>query len=269
MNIFKTIPELGKIPPQIPCLFYHDDKILVLKQNDEFILPHYQQLNFILNTQSVFFMDADDGTRLLVADLSDVKIPGIFSLENTRNIYHYFNAAQRHWIAKTYGYVHWYRNHRFCGRCAHENVLDENECAMVCPNCRIYFYPKVNPSMIVLVHRGPEILLARSPHFSPGLYSVLAGFVAPGETLEQTVMREVKEEVNITVKNISYQFSQAWPFPDTFMLGFYAEYAGGELQIDKKEIEDAGWYMADNLPELLPRSISIGRQLIDNFYKKQ
>jgi NAD+ diphosphatase len=264
MNILKTITELGKISSQTPCLFYQGDRILVLKQQDNFILPDYQQLNFILNTQSVFFMDAYDNTALLVADLADIKIPETFSFENTRDIYHYFNNAQRSWIAKTFGYVHWYRNHRFCGRCAQENSLDTDEYAMVCPRCHIHFYPKVNPSMIVLVHKGSEILLARSPHFSPGTFSVLAGYVAPGETLEQTVMREVKEEVNIEVKNIRYHTSQSWPFPDTLMLGFYAEYAGGEIQIDNKEIEAAAWFTADNLPPL-PRSISIARQLIDGF----
>lgn len=268
MNIFKTISELGKIPPQIPCLFYHDDKILVLKQNDEFILPHYQQLNFILNTQSVFFMDADDGTRLLVADLSDAHIPDEFTLENMKSIYHYFNKLERNWIAKTFGYVHWYRKHRFCGICARPTEMAVNEYAMICPNCHYHYYPKLNPSMIVLVHRFDEILLARSPHFPPQMYSALAGYVSPGESVEETVIREVKEEVGIEIKNIRYFCSQAWPFPNTLMLGYYAEYASGDLQIDNKEIEAAGWYTQNNLPQI-PRSISIARQLIDNFYKNK
>ncbi len=268
MNIFKTITELGPIPTHTPCLFYHGDHILVLKETDHFILPFYQQLNFLLSTQAAFFIKGYDGVQLLVADLANAQIPDEFYLENSRDIYHHFNDTQRAYIAQTYGYVHWQRNNRFCGRCAQETVLDADECAMVCTSCRYHYYPTVNPSMIVLVHRGPEILLARSKHFPEGLYSVLAGYVSPGETLEQTVMREVKEEVNIEVKNIRYQCSQPWPFPNTFMLGFYAEYASGEIKIDDKEIEAAGWYRADNLPQI-PRSVSIARQLIDSFFDKK
>jgi NAD+ diphosphatase len=267
MNIFKSVNELGKIKASTPCLFYQGDHILVLKYQEKFILPDHQQLHFVFNTHAVFFMTADNGKLLLVADMCEAKMPDGFSLENARDIYHHFNDDERAFIAKTFGYVHWHRNHRFCGRCAQETVLDNNECAMICPNCRYHYYPQVNPSMIVLVHRGDEILLARSPHFPPGMFSALAGYVSPGETVEQTVAREVLEEVNIVVKNIQYVTSQPWPFPNTLMLGFYAEYASGDLQIDKKEIEAAGWFTKDNLPPL-PRHISIARHLIDQFLLK-
>jgi NAD+ diphosphatase len=122
--------------------------------------------------------------------------------------------------------------------------------------------------MIVLVERGRKLLLARSRHFLPGMYSVLAGFVEPGESLEEAVVREVREEVGIDVKDIKYFGSQPWPFPHSLMIGFTATYAGGEITLDDSEIEDAGWFTADNLPPI-PGKISIARKLIDWFVERQ
>ncbi|HLF66033.1 MAG TPA: NAD(+) diphosphatase [Gammaproteobacteria bacterium] len=264
MNIVHTPSELGIIPAHTLCLFYYHDQILVLKQQEQLQLPTYQQLDFPYTPHTLFYMDTDTLERVLVADLNQTELPANCSFENTRNHYHHFDATTRAIIAKTFGFLHWYRTHRFCSRCSEPTVLDPHETAMVCPQCQHHFYPMVNPSMIVLVHRGPEILLARSPYFPPVMFSVLAGYVAPGESLEQTVAREVKEEVNLDVKNIRYMASQAWPFPNVLMLGFFAEYAGGEIKIDPKEIEVADWFTADNLPPI-PRPISIARQLIDTW----
>jgi len=125
-------------------------------------------------------------------------------------------------------------------------------------------YPRLSPSIIVAVRRGDRLLLARSPRFAPGMYSVLAGFVEPGETLEQVVEREVLEEVGLAIKNIRYFGSQPWPFPHSLMIGYTAEYAGGEIKLDPVEIEDAGWFTATNLP-MIPGRLSIARRLIDAF----
>ena len=117
---------------------------------------------------------------------------------------------------------------------------------------------------MVRIVRDDQILLARSPRFPPGLYSVLAGFVDPGETLEQTIHREVMEEVGLRVKNLRYLCSQPWPFPHSLMLAFSADYAGGEINVADDEIEAADWYSPDNLPKL-PPPISIARRLIDDY----
>ena len=159
----------------------------------------------------------------------------------------------------------WEDEHNFCSRCGKEihNVLAER--AKICMGCGLIFYPKVTPAVIMAVTKGDEILLVHASKYPPGLYSVLAGFVEPGETLESAVKREVKEEVGIEVKDISYFSSQPWPFPHSIMIGFNASYAGGDIIADGKEIESAAWYKADSLPANIPSPVSISRRLIDNF----
>jgi NAD+ diphosphatase len=158
----------------------------------------------------------------------------------------------------------WAREHRFCGSCGTPNVQIPGERAMYCQSCELRNYPRLSPSMIVLLSRGDEVLLARSPRFVPGVYSTLAGFVEPGETVEHCVAREVREEVGLEVRNIRYLGSQPWPFPHSLMFGFHAEYAGGELRLQEDEIEDAQWFNVRQLPPL-PASRSIARYLIDSY----
>jgi len=159
--------------------------------------------------------------------------------------------------------VDWDRSHQFCGRCGTATVLKEGERSRVCPSCAQLHYPRIAPAIMVLVRRGPEILLARSPHFPPGMFSALAGFTEPGETLEQTIVREVREEVSIEISNIRYFASQPWPFPHSLMIAFHADYVEGEIIPDPVEIEAADWFSLDRLPEKLPSTISISRRLID------
>lgn len=162
--------------------------------------------------------------------------------------------------------VHYHREHQFCGKCGTEMANREFELAKICPSCSFISFPRLSPAVIMSVIRGRDILLARAPRFPAGVYSTLAGFVEPGETLEEAVAREIREEVEINVKNIRYVASQPWPFPHSIMIGFTAEYESGEITVDNNEIEDAGWYGADNLPQL-PSKITIARLLIDNFIK--
>ena len=129
-------------------------------------------------------------------------------------------------------------------------------------------YPRLSPAAIVLVRRGDRILLARSSGFPKEMYSVLAGFVEPGESIEDAVAREIREEVGIGVENVTYFGSQPWPFPNSLMIGFTADYADGELAPDPDEIEDAGWYTASDLPRLPPET-SIARAMIDDFVNQQ
>ncbi len=159
-------------------------------------------------------------------------------------------------------FVDWDRTHQFCGRCATPMRHRGSERARECPACGLIAYPRIAPAVMCLVRRGREILLARSPHFAPGMYSALAGFVEPGESLEQCLAREVLEETGIKIANPRYFASQPWPFPHSFMIAFVADYAGGEITPAPDEIEDAQWFTLDALPKL-PAKISIARRLID------
>lgn len=162
--------------------------------------------------------------------------------------------------------IHYHREHQFCGKCGTEMENRDSELAKICPACSFISFPRLSPAVIMSVIRGGAILLARAPRFPAGVYSTLAGFVEPGETLEEAVSREIREEVDIRVKNIRYVASQPWPFPHSLMIGFTAEYESGEITVDGDEIEDAGWFSINNLPQL-PSKITIARLLIDNFIK--
>lgn len=164
--------------------------------------------------------------------------------------------------------IRWNRNHLFCGRCGKPTVEKPDERARECLDCGVDFYPRLSPAVIVAVVRDERLLLATSERFRADFWSVLAGFVEPGENLEECVTREVFEEVGITVTNVRYFASQPWPFPDSLMLGFTAEYAGGEIRADGNEISEAGWFGADDLPQI-PSKVSIARDLIDWFLENQ
>jgi NAD+ diphosphatase len=156
----------------------------------------------------------------------------------------------------------WQNRHRFCGQCGTPTLMKTGENAKQCPNCGLLAYPRISPAVMVLVRDGNKLLLARSPHFKPGVFSALAGFVEPGETLEECAIREVREEVGIEIARLRYFDSQPWPFPNSLMIAFFADYAGGTIKPDPSEIEAADWFALDALP-LLPEPISISRQLID------
>ncbi len=159
--------------------------------------------------------------------------------------------------------VNWNRMHKFCGKCGTPTAGLANELAKKCPGCGSVFYPRISPAVIVAIVRGDEILLAHNKTFRQNWYSVIAGFMEPGETFEDCIVREVMEEVGIRVKNIKYFDSQPWPFPDSLMVGFTAEHESGEITVDGKEIEHAAWYGRDNLPQK-PTVNSIAGRLIDH-----
>ncbi len=164
--------------------------------------------------------------------------------------------------ARAFQIVEWDATHRFCGRCGTPTHDKIGERAKECPACGYVAYPRVSPAMMVLVTRGRELLLARAHRFPPAMYSALAGFVEPGETIEDCIRREVREEVGVEVDRITYFASQSWAFPHSLMIAFTAEYAGGELRPDETEIAEARWFAFDAVP-VLPPSVSIARRLIE------
>jgi NAD+ diphosphatase len=202
-------------------------------------------------------------------ELEDSKgISGPFSFMGLRSLFTRFEEDVIQAAGLANQLVQWTRNHHYCGRCGGLTETKADERARVCPQCGLINYPRLSPAVIVAVLKDHQILLAHSQRFPVKFYSVLAGFVEPGETLEVCVKREVLEEVGITVKNIRYFGSQPWPFPDSLMVGFTAEYADGDIRIDPSEITDAGWFSARELPPIPPK-ISIARRLIDWFLERE
>jgi NAD+ diphosphatase len=164
--------------------------------------------------------------------------------------------------------LEWDRTHRFCGVCGSPTERMTDERARRCPTCGHLHFPRISPVVIVRIDRGHETLLAHARGFPEGMYSTLAGFVEPGEALEEAVAREVREEVGVDVADLRYFASQSWPFPHSLMIAFTARYQGGEVDPDGVEIEGADWFEAEALP-LIPPPMSIARWMIDAFVRER
>jgi len=195
-------------------------------------------------------------------------LPLGYAARDLRSLFEHFDDFEIGVAGRAKQIAHWERDHRFCGRCGAATEPVQGERARRCPACGLSNYPRIAPAIIVAVTQhaadGPRILLARNHRFPAGRYSVIAGFVEAGETLEECVRREVGEETGVQITNIRYFGNQPWPFPNSLMIGFTAEYAGGEIALGDDEIADAQWFAPDALP-LLPPKISIARKLIDDF----
>lgn len=176
-----------------------------------------------------------------------------------------FNNDTYGLAVRAYSVINWDKNHKFCSSCGCLTSHQSKAFERVCMSCNMSFFPRISPSIIVLIKREDHLLMARSPHFPPGIYGLIAGFVDVGESIEEAVHREVKEEVGLQIKNLSYQGSQPWPFPDSLMIAFTADYESGEIIMDPVEIEDAGWYRYNNLPGKPSMAHSIASKLIDSF----
>lgn len=247
---------------------------LLFKEN-KILISEDKVLQFTLQDIDVFkvskklvrsqYLDRVEGRSYYVAELTpDSVAPENMFFRDLRRLLGQIPEDLFFLAGKAYQILHWDRTHQYCSQCGArtENKMDER--AKLCPSCGLVNYPRISPAIIVAITRGSEILLAKGSRFEAGFYSVLAGFVEPGETFEECVQREVREEVGLEVKNIKYFGSQPWPFPDSLMVGFIAEFASGEINIDKKEILEAGWFAVDQLP-LIPGNGSIARSLIDWF----
>jgi len=202
------------------------------------------------------------GTECWAAEVATPEAPPGHGWVGLRALFSVLDDAHFALAGRAMQLLDWDRCHQYCGRCGTPTVPKAEERVRVCPACKLSAYPRVAPAVMALVTRGRELLLGRSPHFPQGMYSALAGFVEPGETLEQCVAREVEEEVGVTVTSLSYFANQPWPFPHSLMIAFVCQWAGGEIRAQEGEIEAADWFDVLQLPKL-PSKISIARRLID------
>ncbi len=256
-------------PLSTPALWFvfRGEELLVQLTATEMQIPEILDIDACeLTVLRKHYLGIYDNTHCFVAEvIANSPPPQSMSFRQLRQSYEALNNEDLFLIAsRAKQIILWDKSTQFCGYCGQATTPSNTERAKNCLSCNEAFYPHIAPVILVRIHRKDQLLLARSPHFSKGVYSVVAGFVEPGESAEQTVVREVIEEVGIDIKNIQYFGSQSWPFPSNLMLAFTAEYAGGEITIDNFEIEDAKWFSRDQLPEI-PKKLSLSRQLIDAF----
>ena len=245
---------------------FYMNKLLVTVANDNFSIPYLgdlQELNlFPDRTQYLGTLQEKPCYSCEVS--SDADTPEGMSFIDLRSLYGTLDEDIFLLAGRAIQIVAWDQTHQYCGRCGTAVEDLQGERAKKCPKCSFVSYPSISPAVITAIIKDDKILLAHGISFKGNMYSLIAGFVEPGETLEECVQREIMEEVSIKVKNIKYFGSQSWPFPNSMMVGFTAEYESGEIIVDGTEISKAGWFDVENLPEL-PSSISIAREIINNY----
>jgi len=260
---FKPEIKENKINENSLAFAFIGAKILLIDSD----IPLYKKVQKMnLNISYVKYLGMIDNISCFALDIiQDERIISLTELVSLRQLYSLLPDSQLK--AAIYGFqiTLWNRKNKYCGVCGSytkENL--PNVLVKCCPNCKEDYYPKISPSVIVAVINNDKILLAQHKRVTNGMYTVLAGFVNPGESLEECIHREIKEESGIEVTNIRYFGSQPWPFPDSLMIGFIADYSKGELKPDKEEITDLKWFKPYEIPEW-PDKVSIARALIDNF----
>ena len=245
-------------------LLFHNDMLLV-KSKSPLALPSEDEgASFTDRLLHRGVLSPARGAFLWGEYPADEPGPSGFEPVGLRELWALGGDSLFHSAGAAFQMMDWRRNCRYCPRCAALMEPAEEGRAYACPQCAYVSYPTLSPAVIVAVVRDGKLLLAHGTRFPSGRYSVLAGFVEPGESLEETVEREIFEEVGIKVKDIAYFGSQPWPFPHSLMLGFTARWADGEIVPDGVEIGDADWFTPENMPEI-PPSISISRKLIDHW----
>jgi NAD+ diphosphatase len=254
-------------PPARALWFVFRDAELLVKASSSIELPDCAHPNILgMMPRRTQYLGVLGEQHCFSAELdADAAAPQGWVWQGLRGLFGALDDAQFALAGRALQIVGWDRTHQYCGACGAATAPRTTERSRECPACGLVAYPRLAPAVMALVRRERELLLARSPRFAKGVYSALAGFVEPGETLEQCLEREVHEEVGIRVRSVRYFASQPWPFPHSLMIAFFADFESGEIRIDGAEIEDARWFDVENIENLprLPARISIARRLID------
>lgn len=266
MNFVPQVKAPENVNGRAWWFLFKRDELLVLINGDKVEIPLSEDLSEIgITPERQQFLGMLEGSPCFAAEASlEAAAPQGTAFRNLRSLLGEFESDFFSLAGRAFQVISWDINHRYCGRCGSPAEERPDERAKVCPKCGLVSYPRISPAVIVAVTNQNKILLAKSSRFKSNMYSVLAGFVEAGETFEDCIRREIKEEANIEVGNIRYFGSQPWPFPDSLMVGFTAEYVSGEMKADGDEILDVKWFTPEEIPAI-PGKWSIARRLIDSF----
>lgn len=246
-------------------LYFSNDSLLLKVNGEELDMPRKKDIDGISSTtEKTFLFTLNDISCFLIWDCPKVD-ENKFVYKEIR-FFRTYNKQEIAWISIVgYQLMGWYSQNKFCGKCGSKTVEKTDERAITCHNCNTTIYPKISPAIIVAIVCNDKILLAHNSNFPNSWYSLVAGYADIGESLEEAVIREVKEEVGLDVKNIRYYKSQPWPYSGSMMIGFFADADCNQtICVDNKEITDAAWYHRGNLPEH-PTNFSIAGELINKF----
>lgn len=260
----KGIHFAASYAPKTPWLLFMDDQLIVKETDSTYRLPQTNDMSQFQSFDSPESIISLDGQQYYTSLIKKGPLPSGFYQKTLRQLATDPSTALTKAAFHAFHILHWLKKNKFCGCCGRSLSPAQQELALECPSCKNIIYPRISHAIIVAVRKGNQILLARGSRFQTPMYSTIAGFVEAGETLEDCVKRELGEEVGIRVKNISYFGSQPWPFPDSLMLAFTAEWESGDIKIDNNEILAADWFNIDHLPQI-PTPGSIARRLIDSF----
>ena len=243
---------------------FNQDKMLVDIINSKIKIPHVKSLDELnISPVRTQYFGTLQGNPCYSAEVApQTNAPEEMIFRDLRSLYDALEEDIFLLAGKAFQIVNWDKTHQFCGKCGTPTETMENEMAKICPECGFISFTRISPAVITAIIKDEQILMAKHVRTSGNMYGLIAGFVEAGETLKEAVEREIMEEVGLKVKNINYFGSQPWPFPNSLMVGFTADYESGEINVDGNEITDAAWFEADKLPNM-PSKMSIARELID------
>ncbi len=259
-----SILQISQVRPDDRLIIFQEQRVVI---SDNKFIWRFEELGVLSEPDNNLLVVESGNEGRLLAWHTDLEIASLLQAEtrSLRSLLFLEDNSQFVQAGKAFQVLEWYLAHRYCGRCGAITEPGQESRVLVCSECKTQFFPRINPCAIVLVTRGEQVLLARHSRYASDFYSCLAGFIEVGETPEQTVQREVFEEVGLTVNNVRYHKSQAWPFPSQLMLGFYADYVSGDITPDGVEIDDARWFKPGELPKIPSSNISVAGELIRDF----
>ncbi len=245
-------------------LCYRDNSILLLQQGTENVIPRRSDFDEVFPDEATHYLFSLDEVHCFLLKEYSGNNPDFVFREHL--LLRTMPAREFAFIGAVGFHIYkWMDEHRFCSRCGTKTTFGKSERAIHCPACELTVYPKISPAVIVAITCNDKILLAQGTHYRFNFYSLVAGYADIGESLEQTVIREVKEEVGIEITNLRYYGSQPWPFSSSMMVGYFAEADDQQpIVVDTKELHDAQWFSRDSLPEI-PANISIAGEMIELF----